>query len=146
MPRSPAPRSAHGAALGDAADRAPPPTPRPATTSAPHPPRRGRRPPWRPDGRAGQRAAPAAPQPAPGHPERGQGKMPSRVRALMIRTSGSAPSSCDRAARTRPYIMIDTASAQFGGHGRDLADPLGGTPGQSDPFFDLLPRRAVVPA
>src|SRR3954451_303413 len=73
--------------------------------------------------------------------------MPSRVRALMIRTSGSAPSSCDRAARTRPYIMIDTASAQFGGHGRDLADPLvvegsaDASPRQASPALDAQGER-----
>src|SRR4051794_8357239 len=91
--------------------------------SSPHPRRRRRRPPRRPDEQADQRAA----RPAPGGRPRGQGKMPSRVRALTIGTSGSAPSSCGRAARTRPHTMINTASTQAGCRRRDFADPLGPT-------------------
>src|SRR3954447_3959889 len=51
--------------------------------------------------------------------------MPSRVRALTIRAKDSAPSSCDRSVRTRPHLMIRTASTQVALADHDFADPLG---------------------
>src|SRR5256885_2304877 len=72
-PRRP-PRPAGGAG------RAPRPTPPPATTSPPDRCRSDRRPTRRPSEQEGQRAAP----PAPARRPRGQGKMPSPVRALTV--------------------------------------------------------------
>src|SRR3954447_19468036 len=117
-PRSPAPRSTHAAGPGDTERRAPPPTPRPATRSPPYPRHGGRRPTRRTDGQAGQRAAPQA----LGRRPRGQGKMPSRVRALTVRTSGQhphpplrppVPAHQDQAPRRRrsPAIQHDFADA-----------------------------------
>ena len=81
---------------------------------------RGRRRASRSDGRAGQRAAPQA----PGRRPRGQGKMPSRVRALAVRTSGSAPSSSDETARARPIRLRPRVGADHR-HQHDFADALG---------------------